>query len=619
MSNDWKQNRQRRATVKAELSTFDREKRSVRAILATDAWIKGPWGPERLSMAPNAINFERADIGLPWHDDHGPHVPGSTGARIGVVDDIDVLGGEMTGRLRASRNEPGEAALRDIEDRIITHVSIGYRIEDAQPTEQGLFITKWTPLEVSTPSVVADPNATIQRSMSMEKDKPTPAPSEAEITQRVREQVVGTVRAIHQAFAPFPAAHSLRDQALEQGWDLQRANTELLTFLGKQQRPTPQGPDVVAGETDMEKFCRGAQEAIECRAMLYDDEKRRTVQRSNPMFGLSLRELAREYLRLAGGQVPGDPYQAVGRAFTRAGIISHTTSDFANILVDAANKAVQIGYEEAAETYEPWTRAGSLSDFRIHHNVKLSTFSDLEERNENGEFTYGTFSDFKETNQLKNRGRLFSITREAIINDDLNIFSDAPRGMGRAARRKVGDLVYAVLSTNAAMSDGNALFSAAHANYVAAGSGAVPSVDTLNAAYTAMATQTDPAGNTIQNVLPQYIITAHALRGTVDALLASVQNPAEGVTTAFSERNVWFGRLTPVYDSRIDADDAAKWYLATNPTGFDTIQVGYLNGIVEPRLERMEGFTVDGVILKVAHDCGVAPMDWRGLYHNDGN
>ena len=43
------------------------------------------------------------------------------------------------------------------------------------------------------------------------------------------------------------------------------------------------------------------------------------------------------------------------------------------------------------------------------------------------------------------------------------------------------------------------------------------------------------------------------------------------------------------------------------------------NGVRTPRLDREETITVDGVVLKVAHDVGVAAADWRGLYHNDGN
>ena len=40
-----------------------------------------------------------------------------------------------------------------------------------------------------------------------------------------------------------------------------------------------------------------------------------------------------------------------------------------------------------------------------------------------------------ESIQLATYGKMFSITRQAIINDDLTAFTDIPRKMGRAAAR----------------------------------------------------------------------------------------------------------------------------------------------------------------------------------------
>ncbi|EFH3256448.1 hypothetical protein GR261_19965 [Escherichia coli] len=51
-----------------------------------------------------------------------------------------------------------------------------------------------------------------------------------------------------------------------------------------------------------------------------------------------------------------NPMQMVGAAFT------HSTSDFGNILLDVANKAILQGWEDAPETYEQWTRKGQLTN-----------------------------------------------------------------------------------------------------------------------------------------------------------------------------------------------------------------------------------------------------------------
>ena len=91
----------------------------------------------------------------------------------------------------------------------------------------------------------------------------------------------------------------------------------------------------------------------------------------------------------------------------------------------------------------------------------MSTFGDLDVVYENGEYKYGSFSDLKETLTLLTYGKLFNISRQALINDDLNAFTRIPMSMGRAANRKVGDLAYGVLTANAALNqDSTELFHA---------------------------------------------------------------------------------------------------------------------------------------------------------------
>ncbi|EGI5554023.1 Clp protease ClpP, partial [Salmonella enterica subsp. enterica serovar Weltevreden] len=58
------------------------------------------------------------------------------------------------------------------------------------------------------------------------------------------------------------------------------------------------------------------------------------------------------------------------------------------------------------------------------------------------------------------------ITRQAIINDDMNMLTDVPMKLGRAAKATIADLVYDVLISNQKLSSDNvALFDKTkHAN-----------------------------------------------------------------------------------------------------------------------------------------------------------
>ena len=51
----------------------------------------------------------------------------------------------------------------------------------------------------------------------------------------------------------------------------------------------------------------------------------------------------------------------------------------------------------------------------------------------------------------------------------------------------------------------------------------------------------------------------------------------------------------------------------------DTLAACFLNGQTEPFMEQQEGFTTDGMSYKVRIDCVALPLDFRGLYRNDGN
>ncbi|EJE9653762.1 Clp protease ClpP, partial [Salmonella enterica] len=176
---------------------------------------------------------------------------------------------------------------------------------------------------------------------------------------------------------------------------------------------------------------------------------------------MTLRELARISLVARGtGVASMNPMQMIGAAFT------HSTSDFGNILLDVANKSILQGWQEAPETFDIWTKKGQLSDFRIAHRVGMGGFSSLRQVREGAEYKYVTTGDKQATIALATYGELFSITRQAIINDDMNMLTDVPMKLGRAAKATIADLVYDVLISNQKLSsDDVALFDKAkHAN-----------------------------------------------------------------------------------------------------------------------------------------------------------
>lgn len=330
---------------------------------------------------------------------------------------------------------------------------------------------------------------------------------------------------------------------------------------------------------------------------------------NNPFRGYTLFELARASAERAGVKTSHlDKMGVVAAAFT------HSTSDFTNLLADVANKSMLKGHEEADETFQRWTTVGNLSDFKVNKRVDLNTFPSLDVVAEGAEYSYGTVGDRGESIQLATYGKLFSITRQAIINDDLDGFTKIPRGMGRAAIRTVGNLVYAVLTGNPNMADGVALFHANHSNL--AGTAAVISTASIDALAAAMQKQKDPTGSTL-NIGLGYILVPVGLRGL--ALQVAQSEVEVGAVNKNNTVPNWVrGSFEVIADARLDTASATAWYGAANPAMCDTIEVAYLDGNQAPTLEQQAGWGIDGVEFKVRLDAGVKALDHRALAKNAG-
>jgi hypothetical protein len=156
----------------------------------------------------------------------------------------------------------------------------------------------------------------------------------------------------------------------------------------------------------------------------------------NEFTGMTLREMARVSLQAQGIDAPRGGVMALASAAFAPAAASggmHSTSDFTSILANVANKSMLKGFTEASEIYESFTSVGSLSDFKATKRVGMDDFPELLKVAEGAEFKYGTIGDYAETAMLATYGRLFAITRQTIINDDLDAFTKIPAKMGRAA------------------------------------------------------------------------------------------------------------------------------------------------------------------------------------------
>ncbi|MFB0491958.1 hypothetical protein ABIE45_004544 [Methylobacterium sp. OAE515] len=439
----------------------------------------------------------------------------------------------------------------------------------------------------------------------------------------IRESVMADERArtsgiLAQArSARIPADDAFVQNLLANGRPLAEARNDLMDEWSRRQssrQDNPGGGEIPSGievqRDAVDRWAEGAERGLMIRTGLARAEDK---DRGNEFVGLTLAELARSSLTVRNMKSGGENRMAmVGRAFTvrNSGPGFNSTSDFPSILQNVAYRAVLKGYQEVDETFPLWTGKGTASDFRPISRVDMGLFPSLGKVEEGAEYTYATMGDTGTVVQVATYGKLFAITRQAIINDDLQFFQRVPERMGRAAKRTIGNLVYAVLNGNPTMQDGVALFNAAHGN-LATVAGA-PNVANLAAAMAAMQVQTDTSGiGTGGGVMPKYVLTPPALWMPTKVAITSANYPGDPASVANPIRDMF----TPISDSRLTG---TAWYMAADPNQQDTIEVTYLDGVEEPFLDQKDGWTVDGTEMKVRIDAGVKALHWRGLYRNVG-
>lgn len=350
---------------------------------------------------------------------------------------------------------------------------------------------------------------------------------------------------------------------------------------------------------------------------------RKPHERALKLRGLSVVEMGRVWLTALG--VPGVGSLARPRIaelilspgrLRRAypGMISlMSTGDFPLILEDSMNKSLRAAFEEAPRTWAVWARRVTNVDFKTIKRLALSESPDLVTRPEGGELAYVTLTESRETYVLVEYANGIRFTRHAVINDDLDAFGRTPGLQAAAAARKEDDVVYAVVTANAALADGTALFHADHGN-LAAAEGA-PSVAMLNTARGAMRVQTGIGGDAILNISPRYLLHPAAIEGTVDELLQSIANPASSNANV---TNIWRNRLVPVAEPRLDANSTSAWYLAADYNQVDTVECCFLEGEEVPAAKQETEFDTDDVKFAIRHTVAAKAIDHRGMYKNGG-
>jgi len=565
-------------------------------------------------------------------------------ARVGVVESARVERGRGIAQSRLSKRDSLAELWQDISDGIISSTSVGYNVREFEYQglndngEHVMRAVDWYPYEISLVSVPADASVGVGRSKNPEsedlkmseanKNAPTPetkgerqdnpsAATAADISaerQRAASEATAAERQRIAGIHELCRKHHTEDLAaalIKDGADIDTARSQVLDKIAERQAKSETDGKRIEQGTDGNELRRAAmQNWLLFRCGYRGDDGR--APDTTDFRGYSLLEMARVCLESAGVRTHGmDKMSLAKRA------IAHNTSDFPNIFENTLHKMLMAGFTAVPDKWRRFCAVGSVSDFRAHNRYALGAFSDIKAVKENGEYEEGTIPDGeKQSITAARKGRLLSITREMIINDDMGALGSIATAIGRGAARTVEKDVFDLLTSNSGLGptlgDGLPLFHADHNNAVAT-SGAAPTAASVDAGRQLMASQTDPSGLEFLDTVPTIWLGPLSLGAQTRVLNASANDPAN---TSAQVPNPVNG----IFDDVIDTArlTGAAWYMFANPADEPVLEVAFLDGQQTPLLEQDTPFETDGLRWKTRLEYGVAGVGYRGAFRNAG-
>lgn len=374
--------------------------------------------------------------------------------------------------------------------------------------------------------------------------------------------------------------------------------------------------DITVAEED--KFRSAASDALLLRAGLSIENP---TDGARELRGMSLRDLyiassstdeRSRYMRMSAD----DLYGYALRDF------ANPTAAFPAILDDAINKSIKKGYNTAAATFDAWTSEGSLKDFKkTDHYYLAGSAGELLEVPENGELKADSRTDTKlPQRQLKTYGRQFSLTRQAFINDDIDLVTGLPLRYAKAARKTINKQCYQILVNSPAIYDGVKLFDEVHGNVMTTGTGVT--TESMQAMLLALQSQTDQEGEPI-TVRPATIVVPIGMGFEMYALFNSQTVNTEGNTQAANPLYRYAKSINIVEDATINVlcgglGNAMPWFLIGNKDDVEFVQVDYLNGNKIPIINRSEQVGKLSISWDIFLDWGITVLDYRGAIRNPG-
>jgi len=201
-----------------------------------------------------------------------------------------------------------------------------------------------------------------------------------------------------------------------------------------------------------------------------------------------------------------------------------TTSSFSFLLGTSMNKRLLKEYQAWPAEWMRFVSIVPIKDFKQQDRIRLASFGSLPVVNEDAPYTTVSLSDTRASYVAKKYGNIVAVSREVIVNDDLQAIRQIPQKLAVAAAYTLAEFVYGFLSggRGSAVYDGFNLFDAAAGPYNHGHNRRVDALATagLTLGITTMKEQTNMAGKRI-GLKPAFLVVPPELEFTALQLMKS--------------------------------------------------------------------------------------------------
>ncbi len=286
---------------------------------------------------------------------------------------------------------------------------------------------------------------------------------------------------------------------------------------------------------------------------------------------MRLVEIGCTAIRASDGRPTGDP-EKDALAFLKLGGESveimagepsgQRAGDFPNILSGLAGKVLDEAIELAETTYKLWTQkrpdAPDLKPSTINGMGGFDQLDLIQDDEPAPQLKMAEEATWIQPDRYANK---VGLTPVMVTNDDLGAFSEGLEGLAEAHERTINILCVNILTANAALVDGTALFHADHNNLQ--DTGAAPSVAEFDAMRVLHMSQTGIGGIGFMRNPPVILLVPTALGLAAQQLVlpnASYHPDAVGNINVFAN-----GTITAVIEPELTAASALIYYTFITP------------------------------------------------------